>query len=411
MQEDDVNLIKTQGTVLSVDDDPCILQLIEYYLTDCGFNVDVAYDVEKALELFQQNKPDVVLSDLKMPTIGGLTFIKALKKISPETPVIIISGSGDMTDAIEALRLGAYDYIIKPFTQDQLEHVVRRAQEHTNLIKENKKHRQELEKTNIQLAQSLSQLKEDLDAGRSVQQQLLPKPNFHLGNYSLSHLVIPSLYLSGDFVDYFKINDHTLGFYIADVSGHGASSAFVTVLLKALVEQMVANYQIGHNDKILHPDKVLKTINDEILNAKLGKYLTMMYFVLNTKENSLVYSVGGHYPSPILYDGHKTIFLKGSGFGVGMVKEAKFNNFYYELPEKFSMVMFSDGVFEILHGHNLEENENKLLSLFQHSPIKIEHITEFLQLENETTLPDDITLLIINKAKSESCSISAQNRV
>ncbi|HRE32540.1 MAG TPA: SpoIIE family protein phosphatase, partial [Candidatus Berkiella sp.] len=91
-----------------------------------------------------------------------------------------------------------------------------------------------------------------------------------------THRVIPSLYLSGDFIDYFEINQDKIIFYIADVSGHGASSAFITILLKSFIEKIVLNYQMGYDDNVLHPEKVLKLLSDEILKVKLGKYLTMI---------------------------------------------------------------------------------------------------------------------------------------
>lgn len=394
--------MSSYGRILSVDDDSKLRERIASYLEDSGFVVYEANNGKEALEIFHLKKPDLVLCDLQMPIMGGLELIEILIKESPETPVIVISGTDVMSNIIDALRLGAWDFIPKPITNlTVLEHAVCKALERGRLVVENKNYRTELEEKNIQLTQSLGQLKEDQYAGKSVQQKLLPKTNFQFKDYNFSHKVIPSLYLSGDFVDYFQITQDKIGFYIADVSGHGASSAFITVLLKSLMEQFLSQYQLHQDDLIVHPEKVLKHLSDDILNAKLGKYLTMIYCVLDLKKNVLLYSVGGHYPNPVIWDTQKTIFLKGQGFAVGIFKDAKFELYSYSLPPQFTLAMFSDGIFEIMEGKDLQEKENKLLEMVNKSQMKVEDILVPLGVKYEGGGPDDITLLLMNR--NETC--------
>lgn len=383
--------------ILVVDDSKSILDLIEYYLLDLDFKVTTAQNGQEALEFFDTVKPDLVLTDLEMPIMGGLKLLEALKKRSPNTPVIVISGKGDLSDAIDALRLGAWDYIVKPFTLTLLEHVVCRALEQLRLVIENTNQRLALEENNLKLAQNLEQIRNDQKAGRNVQQLLLPKSTMEFQGFTLSYKVIPSLYLSGDFADYFNISKDKFGFYIADVSGHGASSAFVTVLLKAYVAQMLDNYNIGYSEAILHPEQVLKHISDDILNAKLGKYLTMIFCVVDFKENTLTYSIGGHYPMPLIWDGKKTTFLTGEGYAVGIHKNAVYHNYKIDLPPQFVMALFSDGIFEIMNGKNLKENEEKLLSLIDSPQLQVEELLMRLGLKNCATIPDDISLLLMNR--------------
>jgi serine phosphatase RsbU (regulator of sigma subunit) len=386
------------GRILSIEEDLRIRERIVAHLEDSGFTVYEANNIQEGLDIFHSKKPDLVLSDLHIPSKSGLEILDILKKEAPETPVIIVSSSDEMNDVIEALRLGAWDYVVKPFSNmTVLEHSVCRALERGRLVIENRNYRLELEEENTQLSHSLAQLKEDQTAGKSVQQKLLPKPAFEFGDFAITHKVIPSLILSGDFVDYFEITKDKMGFYIADVSGHGASSAFVTVLLKSLISQILTKFQVDQDDRILHPDKVLKLVSDEILNAKLGKYLTMIYCVLDLKENKLSYSVGGHYPNPVLFDGNKAQFLKGGGFAVGIFKDAKFESHSCELPKAFSLVMFSDGIFEVMDGKNLEENEKMILKLVNKEDITIEDILKPLGIQSDEGFPDDITLLIMSR--------------
>jgi len=100
--------------VLTIDDEPIVRENIAAYLEDNDHEVIQAGDGVTGLELFQKEKPDVVLCDLRMPKVDGLEVLERVRKEAPETPIIMISGTGVIHDVIEALRLGAWDYIIKP---------------------------------------------------------------------------------------------------------------------------------------------------------------------------------------------------------------------------------------------------------------------------------------------------------
>lgn len=399
-----MNTQNTQETILIVDDDRIILTIIDSFLKAGGFTVYQANNGLEALKIVENHKPDLIISDLYMPFMSGLQLLEKFNKESPDTPIIVISGTTDINNAISALRLGAWDYIVKPFTQPVLLQTVNRVLERMRLIAENKKIRLELEEKNLQVAQGYEQLKADQKAAESVQNQLLPSPHALFDKYDISYKVIPSLYLSGDFVDYFEITEGKIGFYIADVSGHGASSAFVTILLKGLVGKMLDEHQLRNDDTILHPDKVLKQLSDEILNAKLGKYLTMIYCILDLKNNTIHYSVGGHYPNPILWDGKKSFFLKGGGFAVGIYKNATYQSYKLDLPEQFLMIMLSDGILEMMKGENLEENERILLSIFSNSQVTINKVLTQLGINSERGFPDDITFLLLNKQHAENAT-------
>lgn len=391
-----------EARILSVDDDPTFLSIISYYLEKSGYTVFKAKNGDEALDLFDEVKPDIVLCDLYMPGMSGLELIELLKIKSPDTPVIVISGEGNLNDAISAMRLGAWDYIVKPFEQAALDQTVKRVLDKFFLINENKLMKQQLEEKNHLLTQGFEQLQADQKAGEIVQNLLLPKNNITINKYDISYKIMPSLYLSGDFIDYFKLNQDTLAFYIADVSGHGASSAFVTVFLKGIMSQLLTNYQNGVDDIILEPDHVLKYISDRILSAQLGKYITMIYCVLDLKENLLHYSIGGHYPNPVIWDGKKACFLEGKGFAVGIYNNATFENNHIELPEEFKILMLSDGILELLEGGNLNENESLLLTSLNQKQFNIDKFLHHFDIIDECGFPDDITVLLIGKSDNHS---------
>ncbi|MGD9211388.1 MAG: sigma-54 dependent transcriptional regulator [Desulfobacteraceae bacterium] len=123
--------------ILFVDDDPKILDLVKAYLFRQGLEVTTHHDGLKAIETVKKKNFDIVFSDLMMPSIDGLTLLKAIKQVSPETEVIIVTGYASIESAIEALKLGGYDYLQKPINFERLRILIDRIAEKKRLQKEN----------------------------------------------------------------------------------------------------------------------------------------------------------------------------------------------------------------------------------------------------------------------------------
>jgi YesN/AraC family two-component response regulator len=121
--------------ILLVDDDPFILEGIGADLESQGFNITEAASGGKALELLEKNNYDVVITDLVMENIDGIQVLKHTKKLHPETMVIILTGYGNMKSAIEALRLEADDYLLKPCESAEMFYRVNRCLEKAELTR------------------------------------------------------------------------------------------------------------------------------------------------------------------------------------------------------------------------------------------------------------------------------------
>ena len=111
--------------ILVVDDDPYMRTSLMDCLVSCGYAVETAIDGVDALGKFRKGAYEMVITDIRMPKMGGLELLKGVKDQSPETPVIVITAYGTVNTAVEAMRKGATDFIMKPFSLDDLEMVVK----------------------------------------------------------------------------------------------------------------------------------------------------------------------------------------------------------------------------------------------------------------------------------------------
>jgi serine phosphatase RsbU (regulator of sigma subunit) len=164
--------------------------------------------------------------------------------------------------------------------------------------------------------------------------------------------------LSGDFVDYFRITDRYFAFYMADVSGHGASSAFVTVLLKNFSRRLRREYRPS---MIEQPGEILTWINRELLDQKIDKHVVMILAVGDLEEDRLRIVNAGHFPPAILVDEDGARFIEQRGRPLGL-----FDDVSYE-PESISftpgerLVLFSDGILDAMDDLQLSQKETRLL--------------------------------------------------
>lgn len=384
--------------ILTIEDEPEIRDGIVTYLEDSGFDMLQAGDGESGLNLFREQRPDAVLCDLRLPGMDGLEVLSTIGRESPETPVIIVSGMGLLDFAVQALKRGAWDYVVKPIADmDVVENALNRVLERARLLKENREYQQQLETMNRELSDALGQLQADEEAGRHIQSQLLPKDKRELQGYLFRHRLYPSMYLSGDFLDYFPVNDHYIGFYIADVSGHDAAAAFVTVMLKMFIGQLRGLYQEAGDSTILSPACTLNAINQFILDQRLGKYLTMFYGVIDTRDDCMLYSQGGHFPHPILYDGEQAVPLAVRSKPVGLFANTRYQEHYRQLQEDFVLLCASDGILELLPQSSLAEKCEALRAQVNSACCGIDSLVERLDLARASQLPDDVTLLEIRR--------------
>jgi len=133
-------------TLVTIDDEESIRESIAVFFEDSGFSVIGACDGRQGMEIIRATRPDIVITDLRMPHMDGLEVVDAVRSLDDNLPIIILSGTGVLADAIESLRRGAWDYLTKP-VQDmlELELIVVRCLERARLIRENRSYHENLE--------------------------------------------------------------------------------------------------------------------------------------------------------------------------------------------------------------------------------------------------------------------------
>ena len=135
--------------VLVVDDEENLRLVVRTFLKRDGYEVEVAASGEEALALVESFGPDVILTDVKMPKMGGLELLATLKAKGIDSTVIVMSAYGNVDLALEAMKAGAYDYIQKPFKAEEVLLTLRKAEERESLRRENRALRQEIRKENL----------------------------------------------------------------------------------------------------------------------------------------------------------------------------------------------------------------------------------------------------------------------
>lgn len=386
--------------VLIIDSDKAARGDLDRYLQGRGFYVSCFGDLPGAQALLAERPPDVIFADLPPQAIRTLCGVEAVEE--RRIPIVAYSAAVTSEEVIDALRAGASDFVAKPLSnRSGVDEVLNKLFEHVRVTRLNHVYRQELEDINTDLREGIAELRADQSAGRKVQLKMLPEHDRQFGDLRLDYLIKPSLYLSGDFLDYFRIDEHRVLVYIADVSGHGASSAFVTVLLKNLTSRLQRNLKRGSSNEVLFPDRFLRRINKELLDTRLGKHLTSFVGIIDTHERKLDYVVGAHFPMPILASADHAEFLEGSGLPVGLFEKPEWEIFSVPLPQPFKLVLFSDGILEVIDARGLDEKENRLLELVSEGRQTIASLSAALGLDDITELPDDIAIVTVTDGAAE----------
>lgn len=254
-----------------------------------------------------------------------------------------------------------------------------------------------------ELKRHLQEIERDQESGRYIQRRLLPTTPFDIGPWRLEYRIVPSLMLSGDFVDYFRLDDDCFCFYMADVSGHGASSALVTVMIRDFVRRLAR----AETEAVVEdPSCVLEALNqDLILNdiSRISKHVTMHIGIVDVVRRRLQYANGGHFPTAVLAQRTESGFLDQPGRPLGLFGDARYQSKTYALDGSGTVQIFlmSDGVLEFMGRKSLPDKEAVLLKAAADSRAGGEMLWDLLRFDDSVQFRDDVSFLSIREGSGQ----------
>jgi len=394
-----LQLSNTQGEgilseqILVVDDDADIRAILGMVLKRSGYNIWEASDGYEAIEIASRNACDLILLDLNMPELSGFEVCKRLKsdEKTKNVPVIFLTASGDSSDKISAFDIGAADYITKTFNKDEL---LARVKTQLKLAKA----LSSLEYANQRLIERQEELYGDLQAAARIQETLLPKSLDKIAGIKTAWKFLPSNIVAGDLFNIVPLGPDHLAIYMLDVSGHGVSSAMVTVSLYQTLHSIDSNILYESESRLIpaRPSQVLQKLNKTYPIERFGKYFTMAYVLLNSRTGEMSYSLAGH-PSPILIRSDGSILLLSKGGTItGFDEFIPFEEETVTLKKGDKIVIYTDGLLDNVDCPESTE-ESLLLSISQHASKPIDQIihgvsSDMLKDLDYEDLIDDVSI-------------------
>lgn len=387
-------------SLLLIEEDEVSRDFVRGALARLGFDVVVAKSGVEGIAQFGPGEYPLVITDLHLPDMGGLEVLRKIKQLSPDTAVVVLASDSEVGDVVQALRLGAADYLLKPLRDAAvIDHAICRVTNAETLAVQNREYREALERRNRELRDHVELLQRDHQAGRLLQQHLLPRtPYRYPGGIEAAYRLIPSLYLSGDFIDYGLFGERFVAFYLVDVSGHGVSSALVTALIKHSIMHLLRERPLFAQLDTLDSDllDVLSLVNRELLSTRLDKHASMFVGVVDSRARQLHYAVAGQVPMPALVTDEGAEWLPGKGRPLGLFERGDWSVICAKLPPSWRLVACSDGVLELLQG-DLLQRESLLLQAIDRSRGDLDSLCTELHVDTSEALPDDVTILTLRQ--------------
>ena len=388
MDEKQMKNIKIMVVDDELDLEPLIRQKFRRQIRDGAYDFIFAHNGLEALaKLIEQPEIRVILSDINMPEMDGLTLLTKLKELkNPWLKTVIVSAYGDMDNIRTAMNRGAFDFLTKPISFDDLEITINKTIDEIAIIWKS-----------MQEHDQLVSIQQDLQTAREIQQAILPKnfPPFPERNeFSIFASMIAAKEVGGDFYDFFMIDNQRLGFVIGDVSGKGVAAAIFMAVSRTLIR--------ATGLKGITTEECMNYVNKLLCNESIScMFVTVFYGILNTETGVVEYVNAGHNP-PYILSGDKLNAVEMTGGTVlGCLEDIAFRAKKVQLNPGDLLFLFTDGVTEAFNTEDQLYGDERLESYLQaHLSASIEDVV--LESIRDVTgfslgMPqsDDITLLAI----------------
>jgi len=371
--------------ILIVDDNKDTVDLLNNYFTG-QYEFLAAYNGEDALQKFHTSGDiSLIITELSLPKTDIVELLHDLKKITTFHKVVVITMYGDLKNLRIALNEGADDFIVKPFDFDEVHHVIKHALEKT-----------EISKQNIETSDKYSNISRELSVTGDLQRSILPDNKFTYKNLDICASNIPANDVGGDFFDFFKINDDTIGVVIADVSGKNVSAAIFMTMSKILIKSF-ARININPAECIANANRALYEDNHT------NMFVTCVYGIIDIPSRNFYFINCGHLSPMMIQKGKYPLFLKSdNNIALGIVENFDFKVHNMSIPKDSYIILYTDGVVEAVNEENKEYDYYRLSELLMNiKEYSSENIVKAINQDVQNFSAnvnqfDDITSVVIN---------------
>ncbi|MFQ5603514.1 MAG: SpoIIE family protein phosphatase [bacterium] len=323
------------ATILVVDDEKSITFLLSEVLKKDGHFVKELSDGKLVSDELHHRNYDLVVSDLHMREKGGIEVLKIVKDHDESTEVLILTGHGTVATAVEAMKLGAFEYLTKPIDMEEFRLKVQKALERRNF-------KIQIEKQQKELIAYQEMIKKDLSLAEHVQTSLVPAP-ISLPNIDVHVKYMPMIGVGGDFADIYFDGEENVYLTLVDVTGHGITAALLVNRICSEIRNLVREQK--------NPRAILNDVNNLIFDAFEGTamFLTMFSAVINLRKGTITYA-GSAHPAVILWKSRENKFVKleSQNVIIGYEKrdENKFDQDIVMMGPEDKIIMYTDGIIE-----------------------------------------------------------------
>ena len=377
--------------ILVVDDEPDLEHLMRQRMrrdVRAGrFELVFAHNGIEALSKLQQDRDiGMVLSDINMPEMDGLTLLDQIPSVDPNVRAVIVSAYGDMQNIRTAMNRGAFDFVTKPIDFQDLRITIDKTLRHLAALRDA-----------LATRDKLVALQNELDVARNMQQSILPTVFPNEPTHEVFGNMEAAREVGGDFFDLIRLEDNRLGLAIADVSGKGVPAALFmmssrTLLKGAAIGTPQPGNVLGELNTLLEED------NESMM------FVTLFYAVYNPADGSLTYANGGHNPPLLVHaDGTSMELPTTDGVALGVMPGIEYEQNTITVEPTDTVVFYTDGVSEAMNAAGEEFGMERLADVFSSRPPASAEATNQAVFEAvhefaaDTPQSDDITCVTLRR--------------